>query len=34
VGLHPHADGTLRAPEAETLADRQIRTLMTAVGLI
>ena len=33
MGLHPHADGTLRAPQAETLADRQIRTLLAAVGL-
>lgn len=33
AGLHPSVDGTLRAPGAEALADHQIRTLLTAVGL-
>lgn len=34
LGLHPHADGTLRAPHATPLAGQQITTFFTAVGLL
>lgn len=34
LGLHPHADGTLRAPESFTLADRQLSALLRSVGMI
>jgi hypothetical protein len=34
LGLHPHADGTLRAPESFELADRQLATLLRTVGVI
>lgn len=34
LGLHPHADGTLRGPEACTLADRQLDILLQTTGLI
>lgn len=34
LGLHPHADGTLRGPEAYTLADRQLDILLQTAGLI
>jgi hypothetical protein len=34
LGLHPHADGTLRAPHATTLADRQLNALLDASGLL
>jgi len=34
LGLHPHADGTLRAPRAATLAEHQLGTLFRGVGLL
>jgi hypothetical protein len=34
LGLHPHADGALRAPEAYALADRQLNVLLRAIGAL
>jgi hypothetical protein len=34
LGLHPHADGTLRAPESCELADRQLTTVLRSVGVL
>jgi hypothetical protein len=34
LGLHPHADGTLRGPEAVTIVDRQLGVLLRTAGLI
>ena len=34
LGLHPHADGTLRAPEASTLADHQFVALTRTAGVL
>jgi hypothetical protein len=34
LGLHPHADGTLRSPQAATLADRQLSALLDTIGLL
>jgi hypothetical protein len=34
LGLHPHADGTLRGPESSTLASRQIDNLLRAARAI
>ena len=34
LGLHPRADGTLRAPGAAELADDQISVLLRTVGVI
>jgi hypothetical protein len=34
LGLHPHADGTLRGPQAATLADRQLGALLDTIGLL
>jgi hypothetical protein len=34
LGLHPHADGTLRGPEASTLADHQFTALARAAGVL
>ncbi|WP_204015041.1 hypothetical protein [Virgisporangium aurantiacum] len=33
LGLHPHADGTLRGPEAPALAEHQLGALLHTVGL-
>lgn len=32
LGLHPHADGSLRAPEAAALAERQFAALLDTIG--
>lgn len=34
LGLHPHADGTLRAPEAVTLAVHQLNVLLRTAGVL
>jgi hypothetical protein len=34
LGLHPHADGTLRTPESTTLAERQLTALLHTAGLL
>jgi hypothetical protein len=34
IGLHPHGDGTLRGPDAMTLAEHQLRTLLGVHGLL
>ncbi|CRK56826.1 hypothetical protein [Alloactinosynnema sp. L-07] len=34
LGLHPHGDGTLRAPHAVHLADRQLNTILDTSGLL
>jgi hypothetical protein len=34
LGLHPHADGTLRGPEAATIVNRQLGVLLRTAGVI
>jgi hypothetical protein len=34
LGLHPHADGTLRGPEAATLVEQQLVALLGTVGVL
>jgi hypothetical protein len=34
LGLHPHADGTLRGPESTTLAERQFTVLLRTAGVL
>lgn len=34
LGLHPHADGTLRGPHAATFAERQLNTFLATVGVL
>jgi hypothetical protein len=34
LGLHPHADGTLRGPESTTLVDEQLAVLLRTAGVL
>lgn len=34
LGLHPHADSTLRGPEAATLAEHQLSALLDTIGCL
>lgn len=34
LGLHPHADGILRGPEAPTLTKYQLGTLLLTTGVL
>ncbi len=34
LGLHPHADGLLRGPEAPALVERQLETLLLTTGVL
>lgn len=34
LGLHPHADGTLRGPASVTLVEEQLRAMLRAIGAI
>jgi hypothetical protein len=34
LGLHPHADGTIRSPHATTLIEHQLEALLATTELL